>query len=130
MKTSNHAVVAQASRRCVDDGAGENLTRHLQRRICNDPFPLAPALSPEEREKRSQRLGKVAATFLQRKAAAGCYSADKRISENAQRLFPLPGGEGQGEGKAHNLATARVKQNFIFQIFFGTYRRDACATTQ
>ncbi len=53
-------------------------------------FPLTPALSLGEREKRSQLLGKATAAFS---------IAVHKFYEDAQRLFPLPGGEGQGEGK-------------------------------
>jgi lysophospholipase L1-like esterase len=79
-------------------------------------FPLTPALSLGERGKRSQLVGV---------AAAGFCSVDIRIAESEQRLFPLPGGEGQGEGKAravtmrHLLGTA-----LLLFIFFanGTLR--------
>ena len=54
-------------------------------------FPLTPALSLGERGNRSQCLGKSTAEF--------CSSAHE-FYEHIQRLFPLPGGEGQGEGKA------------------------------
>jgi excinuclease ABC subunit A len=54
------------------------------------PFPLTPALSPGERENRSQLSGEA-------KAVIG--SADLRGKESAQLLSPLPKGEGQGEGK-------------------------------
>jgi len=48
-------------------------------------FPLTPALSPRERENRSQAVGETAAL---------------EKSENERKLFPLPEGEGQGEGKS------------------------------
>jgi DNA polymerase III subunit alpha len=53
-------------------------------------FPLTPALSPGERENRSQPLDKC-------EAASG--STALLQEGNSQRLSPLPGGEGQGEGK-------------------------------
>jgi DNA polymerase-3 subunit alpha len=53
--------------------------------------PLTPALSPEEREKRSSLLGETAAVT---------GSKDLQQNETAQLLSPLPKGEGQGEGKA------------------------------
>jgi 5-methyltetrahydrofolate--homocysteine methyltransferase len=53
-------------------------------------FPLTPALSPGERENRSQSPGKT---------MAESSSDTKRIAESEQRLSPLPKGEGQGEGK-------------------------------
>jgi hypothetical protein len=56
-------------------------------------YPLTPALSLGEREKRSQRPGKP--------MAASCSNAGYK-SENRQRLFLLPKGEGQDEGKAHS----------------------------
>ncbi len=51
-------------------------------------FPLTPALSLGEREKRSQLPGE---------ATAGCCPMIFEFYKNAQRLFLLPQGEGQGE---------------------------------
>ncbi|MEJ0090795.1 MAG: transcription-repair coupling factor [Limisphaerales bacterium] len=59
--------------------------------LSDDAFPLTPALSPGERENRSQPADKSTMDFC---------STDLREAENGQRLSPLPGGEGQGEGKA------------------------------
>ena len=59
-------------------------------------FTLTPALSPGERKNQSRSRGKVTAVSS---------STDKRISESEQRLFPLPGGEGQGEGKVDIAST-------------------------
>ena len=56
-------------------------------------LPLTPALSLGEREKRSPR---------QSKAMAASCSNDGQKSEDKQRLFLLPKGEGQDEGKAHS----------------------------
>ncbi|HZL80080.1 MAG TPA: methionine synthase [Candidatus Limnocylindrales bacterium] len=53
-------------------------------------FPITPALFPEEKENRSQSLGK---------ATTASSSEAPRMAESKQRLSPLPGGEGQGEGK-------------------------------
>ena len=57
-------------------------------------FPLTPALSRGEREKRSQISGTT---------TAGSCSKSGEFSESDQRLFLLPRGEGQdeGEGSAH-----------------------------
>ncbi len=58
---------------------------------------LTPALSPGEREKRSQLFGETT-------VASG--STDLRKKEHSQLLSPLPGGEGQGEGAAgKNIGT-------------------------
>jgi hypothetical protein len=59
-----------------------------------DSFPLTPALSRWEREKRSQRFGK--ATPGSCLYAYGLYEID-------HRLFLLPWGERQDEGKADTI---------------------------
>jgi hypothetical protein len=48
------------------------------------PFPLTPALSPEERENARQRVGK--------SGASGMF-------ERRSAHLPLPRGEGSGEGE-------------------------------
>ena len=53
-------------------------------------FPLTPALSLGEREKRSQFFGEATAEFS---------SVTHKFYKTIQRLFPLPEGEGQGEGE-------------------------------
>jgi hypothetical protein len=53
-------------------------------------FPLTPALSRREREKRSQRFGT---------ARHGSSWRAYVIHEAVQRLFLLLGGEGQDEGE-------------------------------
>ncbi|MEI9865236.1 MAG: DNA polymerase III subunit alpha [Limisphaerales bacterium] len=62
----------------------------------NTDNPLTPALSPEEREKRSQLSGETT-------AANG--SKDSQTAGGTQLLSPLPGGEGQGEGGLKNKLT-------------------------
>jgi hypothetical protein len=67
-------------------------------------FPLTPALSLGERGKRSPFLGG---------AVNGFGSMTFGFYKTIQRLFPLPAGEGQGEGigrrKGHGVA--RVVEN-------------------
>jgi NADH-quinone oxidoreductase subunit M len=55
--------------------------------VCPHPGPL-----PQERENRSQFYAKT---------KDGEISSDIEINESGQWLFPLPGGEGQGEGGRH-----------------------------
>ena len=73
--------------------------------------PLAPALSPGEREKRSQSSG-------ESDAANG--SNDSQQSTSAQPLSPLPGGEGQGEGERktdiHDPAVAAAIKDVIDRL--------------
>jgi hypothetical protein len=72
-------------------------------------FPLTPALSLGEREKRSLLFSETS-SFFYRKTDNGFGSRVHKIYKTIKRLFPLPQGEGQGEGKravqyasAHNL---------------------------
>src|ERR1035438_4847784 len=74
-------------------------------------FPLTPALSPEEREKRSQPLGEV--------MTGSGLEASQQI-RTSQLLSPLPGGEGQGEGKRGAKKSKRI-------LFPGLSIMDVCA---
>ena len=53
-------------------------------------FSLTPALSRWERENRFQRLGE---------STTGFCSATRKFYKAVRRLFPLPAGEGKGEGE-------------------------------
>jgi assimilatory nitrate reductase catalytic subunit len=72
-----------------------------------------PALSPAERENRSQSVGE---------AAAGESSGALGEQKKFQRLFPLPAGEGQGEGERNKLFSsvqpARERRLFADGKFF------------
>ena len=67
-----------------------NLHGWMQR----NPFPLTPALSPRERENRSQ---------LHPKTCVWIDEARFQIIQTPRNLLPLPRGEGWGEGKAREL---------------------------
>ncbi|HEX5220950.1 MAG TPA: NADH-ubiquinone oxidoreductase-F iron-sulfur binding region domain-containing protein [Verrucomicrobiae bacterium] len=64
--------------------------------------PLTPALSPGERENRSQVL---------EKPEVGVRAEGAREKESAQTLSPLPGGEGQGEGE--RLNKSEISQSLV-----------------
>src|SRR5208282_2310546 len=64
------------------------------------PFPLTPALSPGEREKRSQSPGA---------SVVVSGTIGSQSSPSAQLLSPLPGGEGQGEGKRGAKKSKRLQ---------------------
>jgi anaerobic selenocysteine-containing dehydrogenase len=68
---------------------------------------LTPALSPGEREKRSQ-------SYANPSAANG--SQTLRESANTQRLSPLPGGEGQGEGERGNNSLNQILNQLDFLV--------------
>ncbi len=83
--------------------------------LLDDSFPLTPALSPGERENRSQ-------LFDESDAASGSNdqkihgepnpdfcSTDFRETKDTERLSPLPKGEGQGEGEASEIKTSRLR---------------------
>jgi len=59
-------------------------------KLAEGDFPLTPTLSQGERENRSPAHGK---------SGRGRYSTHPEQSERARMLFPLPAGEGQGEGE-------------------------------
>ena len=73
----------------------------LTARQIHDPFPLTPALSLWERENRSPSHSNTCDWIC---------GADIRKTRRTQSLFPLPQGEGQGEGEA-----PRVQQWALLQ---------------
>lgn len=70
-------------------------------------FPLTPSLSLGERENGFQFFGKA-------RAVTGLNGFVK--SERGQLLFPLPWGEGQGEGKIGEAFNSRIQTaKYCFQ---------------
>src|SRR5579871_2839936 len=85
---------------------------------CHALFPLTPALSPGERGKRSQSFGETMAEFC---------TMTFEVYKSSQRLFPLPKGEGQGEGKAaSNRYGSQIFSTLIF--FLATFVLAGCST--
>jgi transcription-repair coupling factor (superfamily II helicase) len=74
--------------------------------LFDEAFPLTPALSPRERENRSQISGE---------STPGFCSTDLRETKRTQRLSPLPRGEGQGEGKAGHANPQSAIRNPQFE---------------
>jgi LVIVD repeat len=72
--------------------------------------PLTPALSPGERENRSPSPGQTTAVSS---------SETSQASESTQQLSPLPGGEGQGEGKASPRFTLKNPRAVGVQFRYG-----------
>jgi transcription-repair coupling factor (superfamily II helicase) len=78
--------------------------------LLDDASPLTPALSPGERENRSQIFAKSSTAGdsddqdVLGKSTADFCSTNFQSPERAQRLSPLPRGEGQGEGKVSERA--------------------------
>ena len=62
------------------------------------PLSLTPALSRWEKEKHSPAFGEAMTVF--------CWRVIRILAGN-QRLFPLPAGEGQGEGEHANRFSHR-----------------------
>jgi nucleoside-diphosphate-sugar epimerase len=75
-------------------------------------FPLTPALSPGEREKRPQLSGEV--------ETASCSTADE-LTGHRQRLSPHPGGEGQGEGRGAANRSAAIHFPAVILRVAGIY---------
>ncbi len=70
--------------------AAERNLKFIREKLWVESSALTPTLPPEEREKHSPRSGAT---------PTADSSAHSHQSASAQRLSPLPGGEGQGEGK-------------------------------
>ena len=68
----------------------------------NEAFPLTPALSPRERENSSQSVGDT---------ATGTVHGEQPL------LFPLPAGEGQGEGEQSGLALQAAIDHAVARSF-------------
>ena len=78
------------SKPCRPSGRNERLRRVRPLRTDCISFPLTPALSLGEREARSPSLQNTRDWI--------CPTSAEQI-RNAEFVFPLPEGEGQGEGK-------------------------------
>jgi len=97
----------------VDDAiiTVENILRRLRefpaQKHSSGAFPLTPALSLGEREKRSPSS---------REMGTGSSSNDPQPTEASQQVSPLPRGEGQGEGK-HGI---QKKENTLRVILAAT----------
>jgi hypothetical protein len=77
------------------------------------PLPIGSADSADaEREKRSQRLGET--------MAANCLEA-YGLYEISQRLFPLPAGEGQGEGE-RSVIPAPTRRTELLKWHHGAHQ--------
>ena len=79
--------------------AGFLISAYKHIMAANTKSALTPALSPGERENRSQSSGK---------STAGDGSTITGKSARGQSLSPLPGGEGQGEGERSSKLNIRL----------------------
>ena len=84
MRAIGYHASPMASRNQVRGPQGTNLCFAGTIGVFVRPIPLTPALSPGEREKRRQTVGE---------------SGGVELITSLPWLFPLPQGEGQGEGE-------------------------------